>query len=123
MCCRISKISNEVGRIDNFRALTIKLSFLPTELDIFDIRQHYVCILFIFRSLISIAVYGNGLAVLMTSRDHVDCVIKRDLYHQKMHSCSKIICGISFFVVKIYVVYHEKIYHMCYCKGIPLVER
>ena len=37
----ISKISNEVGRIDNFLALR-KLSFLPTELDIFDIRQHYI---------------------------------------------------------------------------------
>ena len=37
-----------VGRIDNFRALARKLSFLPTELDIFDIRQHYVRILFIF---------------------------------------------------------------------------
>ena len=29
------KISNEVGRINNFRALARKLSFLPTELDIF----------------------------------------------------------------------------------------
>ena len=37
-CC-ISKISNEVGRIDNFRALARKLSFLPNELDIFDIRK------------------------------------------------------------------------------------
>ena len=34
-------MSNEVGRIDNFRALARKLSFLPTELDIFDIPQHY----------------------------------------------------------------------------------
>ena len=33
-------------RIDNFRALARKLSFLPTELDIFDIRQHYVSSLF-----------------------------------------------------------------------------
>ena len=41
-------MSNEVGRIDNFRALARKLSFLPTELDIFDIRQHYVRIIFIF---------------------------------------------------------------------------
>ena len=32
------KKSNEVGRIDNFRALARKLSFLPTELIIFDIR-------------------------------------------------------------------------------------
>ena len=46
------KMSNEVGRIDNFRALARKLSFLPTEKDIFDIRQHYVRILFIFQRLI-----------------------------------------------------------------------
>ena len=51
-CCRISKISNEVERIDNFRALARKLSFLSTELDIFDIRQHYVRNLFIFQRLI-----------------------------------------------------------------------
>ena len=29
-----------------------KLSFLPTELDIFDIRQHYARIIFIFQRLI-----------------------------------------------------------------------
>ena len=46
------KYFNEVGRIDNFLALAIKLSFLPTELDIFDIRQHYVRILFIFQRII-----------------------------------------------------------------------
>ena len=48
------KISKEIGRIDNFRALARKLSFLPTELDIFDMRQHYVrtCIPFIFQRLI-----------------------------------------------------------------------
>ena len=51
-CCRISKISKEVGRIDKVRALARKLSFLPTELDIFNIRQHYVLILFIFQRLI-----------------------------------------------------------------------
>ena len=50
-CCHISKISNEVGRIDNFRALARKLSFLPTELDIFDIWQQYARILFIFQRL------------------------------------------------------------------------
>ena len=32
--CRISKICNEVGRMDNFRALARKSPFLPTELDI-----------------------------------------------------------------------------------------
>ena len=46
------KKSNEVGRIDNFRALARKLSFLPTELDICDIRQHYIRILLIFQRLI-----------------------------------------------------------------------
>ena len=45
-------LSNLVGRIDNFRALARKLSFLPTELDIFDIWQHYAHILFIFQRLI-----------------------------------------------------------------------
>ena len=45
-------ISNEVGKIDSLRALARKLSFLPTESDIFDIRQHYVRILFIFQHLI-----------------------------------------------------------------------
>ena len=44
-CCRTSKISNWIGRIDNFLAKARKLSILPTELDISDIRQHYVCIL------------------------------------------------------------------------------
>ena len=28
---------------------------------------------------------------------YADCVIKRDVYPQKTHSCSKNICGISFF--------------------------
>ena len=71
-------MSNEVGRIDNFRALARKLSFLPTELDIFDIRQHYVRIIFIFNVRLlsfvisntdkhNLAVYGNGLGVVMTS--------------------------------------------------------
>ena len=46
------KITNEVWRINNFRALGRKLLFLPTELNIFDIRQHYVRILFIFQRLI-----------------------------------------------------------------------
>ena len=45
-------MSNEVERIDNFRALARKLSFLSTELDIFDIPQRYVRILFIFQRLI-----------------------------------------------------------------------
>ena len=41
--------------------------------------------------------------------NHVDCVIKRDVFPQKMHPCFKIhIRGISFFVLKISVVYQEK---------------
>ena len=44
-CCRISKISNSVGTNDNFLAKARKLSFLPTSLHIFDIRQHYIHIL------------------------------------------------------------------------------
>ena len=40
-------MSNEVGRIDKFLALARKLSFPPTSLDIFDIRIHYVIILYI----------------------------------------------------------------------------
>ena len=33
--------------------------------------------------------------------NNVDCVIKCDVYPQKMHSCSKNIRGISVFVLKI----------------------
>ena len=46
------KYLTKVGRKDNFRALARKLSFFPTELDIFDILQHYVLILFILQRLI-----------------------------------------------------------------------
>ena len=54
--------------------------------------------------------------------NYVDCIIKHDVYRQKKYLCSKNICGISFFMLKISVVYQEKIYHRCYCIGIPLVE-
>ena len=37
----------------------------------------------------------------------VDCVIKRDVYQQNVHSCSKNIRGISVFVLKISVVYQK----------------
>ena len=53
----------------------------------------------------------------------VDCVIKRDVNPQKKHSSSKNIRGLYFSVLKISVVYQEKIYHSCYCIGILLVER
>ena len=48
----VHRVAVEVGRIDNFRALARKLLFVPTELDIFDIRRHYIRILFIFQRLI-----------------------------------------------------------------------
>ena len=37
---------NPVGRNDNFLAKARKLSFLQISLDIFDIRQHYIRILY-----------------------------------------------------------------------------
>ena len=52
---------------------------------------------------------------------YVICVIKRDLFQQKMHSCSKNICGIIY-SKNIHGI-SKKIYHRCYCMGIPLVER
>ena len=52
--------------------------------------------------------------------NHVDCIIKHNVVLlQKMHSFSKKKSGISFFVLKISVVYQEKIYHRYYCMGIP----
>ena len=41
------KIPNSVERNDNFLAEARKLSILPTSLDIFDIRQHYIRILYV----------------------------------------------------------------------------
>ena len=49
-CCRISKIPNSVGRNDNFLARVRKLSVLPTFIDNFDKRQHYVRILSLYMS-------------------------------------------------------------------------
>ena len=40
-------MSNSVGRNDNFLAEARILSILPTSLDIFGIRQHYVRILYV----------------------------------------------------------------------------
>ena len=41
--------------------------------------------------------------------NHVDCVIKPDVYQQNVQSCSKNTHGISVFVLKISVVYQKKI--------------
>ena len=55
----------------------------------------------------NLAVYGNGLDVLKNDvMNHVDYVA-----FVNPHSCSKNIRDIP-----------RKIYHKCYCKGIPLVE-
>ena len=47
----IKKISNSVGRNDNFLSMARKFSIPPTSLDIFDmyvhVRQHYLPILYI----------------------------------------------------------------------------
>ena len=56
---------------------------------------------------LAVHVYGNALGVVM---NNVDCVIKRDVYPQKMHSYSKNIRGISVFVLKISVVHKKNIY-------------
>ena len=55
--------------------------------------------------------------------NHVDSMIKRDIYLHKMHSCSKNIRGISLFVLKISGISKKYKYHRCYCTDIPLVKR
>ena len=42
-------MSNSLERNDNFLAKARKLSILPTSLDIFDIRQLYIRILYLSR--------------------------------------------------------------------------
>ena len=58
----MSKISNSVGRNDNFLAKARKLLILPTSLDIFDIRQHYIRILYVTQ-LLNVC-YSYGLVIL-----------------------------------------------------------
>ena len=56
----------------------------------------------------NLAVYGNGLRIVTFDvMNDVDCVIKRDVYPQNVHSFSKNIRGISVFVLKISVVYQK----------------
>ena len=70
-------------------------------LDILYIRQHYIRILFIFQrlNLLSFIICNtdkyefSSIWKLMSCCNHVYCVIKRDVYPQKMHSCSKDIQG------------------------------
>ena len=54
--------------------------------------------------------FGSTWKLISCSNDamsHIDCVIKCEVYPQKMHSRSKNIRGISFFVIKISVVYKK----------------
>ena len=85
--------NNEVSRTDNFRALARKLSFLPTELDMSFIISNAVK-----HELSSI---WKQISCSYNVMDRVDCVIKRDVYLQKVHSCSKNIRGISVFFLNI----------------------
>ena len=68
--CRISKISYQVGRNDNFLAKARKLSILPTSLDSFDIQQHYI----------RISIQTNNREKILFSKTLGDPVIKH-------HSC------------------------------------
>ena len=58
-------------------------------------------------------------------KNHVNCIIKHDVYQQKMYSCSKNIHGLSFSVLKSKNVrgISKNIYHRCYCMDISFVER
>ena len=87
-------MSNSVGRIDNFRAKARKLSILPTEFDIFDIRQHCTYSIYLLMSDLLSSVISNTEKHRVSSTrisdcndvmNHVNCVIKRDVYTQKMH--------------------------------------
>ena len=115
--------SNEVGRIDNFRALAQTLSILPTELNIF-LYTTALCTYSIYLSksdLLSFVISNTDKHEFSSIKkwirccndvmNNVDCVIKRVIYLQKMHSCSKNTRGISVFVLKISVVY-KKMYIM-----------
>ena len=48
---------------------------------------------------------------------------KVKIYIENTNKVLPYIINIIFFVLKITVVYQEKIYHRCYCMGITLVER
>ena len=72
--------------------LARKLSFLPTELDVF--LYMVLSSLFLTPTTMNLAVYGNGLAVLIT----LTASIKRDVYPLRMHSCSKNIRSIYHFL-------------------------
>ena len=102
-----------------FKPWRENISFLSTEFDIFDIRQHYVrnSIYLSTSDLLSFVISNTDkhefsriwkwITCCNDVMNDVDCVIKRDVYPQNVHSCSKNISGISVFVLKISVVYQK----------------
>ena len=110
-CCRISKTSNEVGRIDNFRVLSIYLSTSDLLSSVISNTDKHK-----FSSIY------KWITCAIDVINHTDWVTKRDVYPEKMHFCSKIISGKSFFPKNIRGI-SRKIYQRCYYIGIMLVER
>ena len=108
---------HEVGRIDNFEALARKLSFFPSWIFLIYDNSMYVFYLsfnvsfgelFFFISNTEKHEFSSIWKWISCSNDvmnHVDFAVKRDVYPQKMHSCSENIRGLSFFILKISVVY------------------
>ena len=102
-----------------------KLSILPTELDTFFLytAKLYTYSIYLSTSDLSSFIISNTDKYKFSSTwkwisccndvmNHIDCVIKRDVYPQKMHSCFKNIRGISFFVKKyLWYIYIKNI--MC----------
>ena len=75
--CRIPKISNLVGRNDNFIAKAWKSSILPTSLDIFDLQQHYMRILYISFSTLTIqkSYHGHPIQLKLRESLYVRCPV------------------------------------------------
>ena len=47
---------------------------------------------------LAVKLYGNGFSCSNDVINHVDCVIKRDVYPQEMYSCSKISVVYHFYI-------------------------
>ena len=109
-----------LGELITFEPWRENYQFLPNELDIFLYTETlYTYYIYLSTSdLLSFIISDsdkhefssiwNRISCCNDIMNHVDCVIKHDAYPQKMHSCSKNIRGISFFVLKVSVVYIKK---------------
>ena len=89
----MSKISKEVGRIDNFRALVTTLCTYSVYLSTSNLLSFIIC----NTKKHEFGSIWESINCCNDVMNHVDCVIKRDVYPLKMHSI--------FFVLKISVVY------------------